>query len=85
MFPLGRAQPRGASTAMAFQESFSAILVPSPNPSMHPSAVHLQTLGNGTGGSPLDTEQDGLQPQSDAGRLIGLSFLAKALEPLEGS
>jgi hypothetical protein len=45
----------------------------------------LQALGNVTGGQPLDAEHDGLKPQSDAGRLVGLGCLAKRLEPLESS
>lgn len=70
---------------MAFQESFIAILVPRPNPSVNPSAVHLQALGDLAGGLPLDAEHDPLEPQRDPGRLVGLGRLPKRLEPLEGS
>jgi hypothetical protein len=85
MLPLGRSQLRGASTAMTFQESFIALPVPSPNPSVNAGAVHLQALGHFTGGLPLDAEHDGLQSQGDAGRLVRLGFLPKRFEPLEGS
>jgi hypothetical protein len=68
---------------MALQQPFIAILIPSTNPSVNAGAVHLQTLGDLTGGLPLDTEHDGLQSQGDAGRFVGLGFLAKNLEPLQ--
>jgi hypothetical protein len=36
-----------------------------------------------TGGQSLDTEHDGLQPQGDAGRVVGLSSLPQRFEALE--
>jgi hypothetical protein len=70
---------------MTFQESLIVILVPRPNPSVNPGAVHLQAWGNLAGGLPLDAEHDALEPQRDAGCFVGLGGLAKSLEPLEGS
>ena len=55
------------------------MLVPRSDPSVNAGAIHLQTLGDLTGGPPLDTEHDGLQAQNHPGRAIRLSFLPQSL------
>ena len=67
------------------RREWSARCRDAPNPSVNPGAIHLQTLGDLTGGLPLDAEHDGLQSQGDAGRLVSLGCLAKSLKPREGS
>ena len=85
LFPLRGAQFRGPPTAMAFQEAFVAMLIPSANPGMHAGAIHLQALGDLTAGLSLDAEHDGFQAQSDARSVVGLGHLAKNLEPPESA
>jgi hypothetical protein len=68
---------------MPLQQSFFAMLVPGPDPSVSTGAIHLQGTGDMTGGQPLDTEHDGLQPQGDTGRVVGLSSLPQRFEALE--
>lgn len=85
MFPLGGVQLRGPSAAVSFQQSFIAIFIPSANPGVNAGAIHLQALGDLTGGLALDAEHDGLQSQGDAGCFIGLGSLAKGFEPLESA
>ena len=60
LFPLGAAQLRGPSAAMSLQQSFIPIFIPSANPSVNAGAIHLQSLGDLTGGPLLDAEHDGL-------------------------
>ena len=85
LFLLGRAQLRGASTALALQQAFIAIVIPRSNPSVNAGAVHLQALGNLPRGLLLDAAHDGLKSQRHAGHFVGLGFLAQRLKPLEGS
>jgi hypothetical protein len=70
---------------MSLQQSFLAMLIPSSDPSVSAGAIHLQTVSDLTGGLPLDTQHDGLEPQGDAGCFVGLGFLAKSLKPQEGT
>src|SRR5258706_10379728 len=85
MFPLSGVQLGWPSTAMALQESFIAMLIPSSDPRMNPGAVHLQTLCDLTGGLSLNAEHDGLQSQGDARGLVGLCCLAKSFESSQRS
>lgn len=82
LFLLGRAELRGAATAMALQQAFSALVIPRSNPSVNAGAGHVQVLGNWPRGLRLDAAQDGLQSQSYARPFGGLGFLAKRLKPL---
>jgi hypothetical protein len=61
------------------------IFIPSANPRVNAGAIHLQSLGDLTGGPLPDAEHDGLQSQSHTGRFVGLGCLAERLEPLESS
>ena len=83
LLPLAVAQLRWSPAAMPLKQPFIAMLVPRSDPSVNAGAIHLQTLGDLTGGPPLDTEHDGLQAQNHPGRAIRLSFLPQSLEPLE--
>src|SRR5208282_4001516 len=60
LFPLTGTQLGRASTSMPLQQSFIAVLVPGPDPSVSTGAIHLQSAGDLTGGQPLNTEHDGL-------------------------
>jgi hypothetical protein len=60
LFPLGAAQLSGPPTAMPLQQSFIPLLIPSANPSVNAGAIHLQSLGDLTGGPRLDAEHDRL-------------------------
>ena len=70
---------------MTLQQSFLAIRIPSAHPRVNAGAIDLQTLGDLTGGLPLDAEHDGLEPEGDPGCFVGLGGLAEDLEPLESS
>src|SRR6266496_2231468 len=83
LFPLAVAQLSWSPAAMPLKQPFIAMLVPRSDPSVNADAIHLQTLGDLTGGPPLDTEHDGPQAQNHPGRAIRLSFLPQSLEPLE--
>jgi hypothetical protein len=83
LFPLTGVQLGGPSTPMALQQTFIAMFIPSPDPSMRAGAIHLQGAGDLTGSPPLDTEHDGLQTQGHTGRALGLSGLALRHEMLE--
>jgi hypothetical protein len=83
LFPLSGAQLGGSATPMPLQQSFFTMLVPSPDPSVSTGAIHLQGPGDMTGGQPLDTEHDGLQPQGDSGCVVSLGSLPQRFEALE--
>ena len=61
------------------------MLVPGPDPSVSAGAIHLQGTGDMTGGQPLDTEHDGLQPQGDTDCAVSLGDLPQRFEALEGA
>jgi hypothetical protein len=83
LFPLSGAQLGGPATPMPLQQSFFTMLVPSPDPSVSTGAIHLQGPGDVTGGQPLDTEHDGLQPQGNTGCVVSLGSLPQRFEALE--
>src|SRR5436190_9813222 len=85
MLPLDVTQLSGPSTAVALQQPFIAMLIPSTDPSVDASAIHLQALRDLTGGPPLDAKHDGLQSQGHAGCFLSLRFLAKSLQPSQSS
>src|SRR5271169_3362103 len=83
LFPLAGAQLSGPSTPMSLQQSFFAMFVPGPDPGVSPGAVHLQGAGDMTGGQPLNTEHDRLQPQGDTNCAVSLGGLPQRFEALE--
>src|SRR5271168_3043860 len=83
LFPLTGTQLGRASTSMPLQQSFIAVLVPGPDPSVSTGAIHLQSAGDLTGGQPLNTEHDGLQSQGHTGGAVGLGGLPQRFEALE--
>ena len=83
VFPRAGVQRGGPPAALPFQQTFIALRIPSADPGVNPGAVDLQSLGDLAGGLPLNAEHDGLEPQGDAGRWVGVGFLAQRLEPWE--
>jgi hypothetical protein len=83
LFPLIGAQLGGPAAPMPLQQSFFAMLVPSPDPSVSTGAIHLQGTGDMPCGQLLDTEHDGLQPQGDTGCVVSLGSLPQRFEALE--